>query len=122
MVPLLTTSENQGVDKYFLPGMANDQFRFKLAEFTTILAPAAKSITCLESTHSTISDVYIFSLAMMADLHATLTDPSSGLGTEVKEYIRRCANLRWKQMMESEEAGDVYLTGFILDPRLSCLV
>ncbi|TFY58563.1 hypothetical protein EVJ58_g6337 [Rhodofomes roseus] len=108
----------KGVNHLFMSGMANEQFKFQLAELTTILAPIAKSITCLESAQSTVSDVYVFWLAVMAELHDILTDPSSGMETSVKEHIRRCANQHFKEMIEaSDEAGDVYLTGFIFDPR-----
>ncbi|KZS99936.1 uncharacterized protein LAESUDRAFT_667317, partial [Laetiporus sulphureus 93-53] len=92
------------------------QFKFRLEEFATILKPLAKSITCLESTHSTISDVYIFWLASMAELHAFITEPTNSLDNAVKEEIRCNANHRFKQMID-HAPDDVYLTGFVLDPR-----
>ena len=83
-----------------------------------VLAPMAKSITCLESTHSTVSDVYIFWLACMASVADTITADRHGMGAEVTEDIRRFMNMRWVQMIEKAPC-DVYFTGFLLDPRTS---
>ncbi|KAG0701297.1 ribonuclease H-like domain-containing protein [Suillus ampliporus] len=47
--------------------------------FSQVLAPIAKAITCLESTHSTVSDVYLFWLAVTATIHQIITEDITGL-------------------------------------------
>jgi hypothetical protein len=81
-----------------------------------VLAPIAKVITCLESTHSTVSDVYHFWLAVTATIHQIITEDITGLPTEVTEEIRRAVNYQFDQMV-NDAPSDVYLTGFLLDPR-----
>ncbi|KDN38659.1 hypothetical protein RSAG8_09334, partial [Rhizoctonia solani AG-8 WAC10335] len=46
-----------------------DHFTAELHQLCTILEPFACSIKCLESSHSTPADVYIFWLAIIARLH-----------------------------------------------------
>ncbi|KAG1743283.1 uncharacterized protein EDB91DRAFT_1081218 [Suillus paluster] len=41
--------------------------------FIKVLAPIAKAITCLESTHSTVSDVYLFWFAVTVTIHQIIT-------------------------------------------------
>ncbi|KAI0683304.1 hypothetical protein BC835DRAFT_1311118 [Cytidiella melzeri] len=72
---------------------------------------------CLESTNSTVSDVYVFWLATLAELHDIITDRHNPMPNEVREDIRRIANFRWKGMIEQSPTADVYHAGFILDPR-----
>ncbi|KAG2055259.1 hypothetical protein BDR06DRAFT_1046462 [Suillus hirtellus] len=80
-----------------------------------LLAPIAKAITCLESTHSTVSDVYLFWLAVTATIHQIITEDITGLSTEVTEKIQCAVNYRFNQMV-NDAPCDVYLTGFLLDP------
>lgn len=108
------------VNHLFIPGgLAATQFYCSLQQLTALLAPIAKSITCLESTHSTVSDVYLFWLAVTAEIHKMLSD--DGLPNSVKEFIRRTVNYRFNQMV-NDAPSDVYITGFILDPRKCYLI
>ncbi|KAI0699260.1 ribonuclease H-like domain-containing protein, partial [Cytidiella melzeri] len=100
----------------FVDGFANTTFCAKLDELLLILAPGAKSTMCLESTNSTVSDVYVFWLATLAELHDIITDRHNPMPNEVREDIRRIANFRWKGMIEQSPTADVYHAGFILDP------
>lgn len=97
----------------FTSETATNNFIYRLDLLVSVLSPIAKSCTCLESTHSTVSDVYVFYLAIMAELWIYITD-ANGVDTQVKEHIRITANKRFKQMFDK---NDVYLTGFVLDPR-----
>ncbi|KAK7687035.1 hypothetical protein QCA50_009535 [Cerrena zonata] len=99
--------------KLYLPGAAATEHGLKRDYLLAILAPIAKSTTCLESSLTTVSDVFVFFLAVMCEIHDFITAPSS-VPTEVKEDIRRSANRRYKRIIGS---SDIYLTGFILDPR-----
>ncbi|OCB87760.1 hypothetical protein A7U60_g5083 [Sanghuangporus baumii] len=99
---------------YFVPGFTASAFSFGLQRLTMVLSPMAKSITCLESSHSTVADVYLFWLAVTADIHFMLSQ--DGLATSDSEKIRRAVNRRFNQMV-NEAPSDVYITGFVLDPR-----
>ncbi|KAL5512313.1 hypothetical protein ACEPAG_3305 [Sanghuangporus baumii] len=99
---------------YFLPGFTASAFSFGLQRLIMVLSPMAKSITCLESSHSTVADVYLFWLAVTADIHYKLSQ--DGLATSDREKIRRAVNCRFNQMV-NEAPSDVYITGFVLDPR-----
>lgn len=99
---------------------AAGKFQYELTQLLTVIAPVAKAITCLESTLSTVADVYLFSLAVTASIHQVITDGTSGLPVDTMEEIRRLVNFRFDQMV-NESPSDVYLTGFILDPRESIL-
>ncbi|KAI0699977.1 hypothetical protein BC835DRAFT_1266986, partial [Cytidiella melzeri] len=102
--------------KNFVDGFPNGAFSAKLQELLVIVAAGAKATTCIELTHSTVSDVYVFWLATLAELHDIITDPHILMLNGVREDIRRIANFRWKAMME-QAPRDVYYTGFILDPH-----
>lgn len=62
---------------------------------------------------------------MLTAIKDVITDPNTPMPNSVRDEIRRIANYRWKQMMEPESgkqekgqpAKDIYLTGFVLDPR-----
>ena len=82
----------------------------------------------------------MFWLALLTALHDVITDPHIPMPNQVREEIRRIANFRWKEMMgdplverfgpdEHEKkladgfaSRDVYLTGFVLDPRKLLLI
>lgn len=91
-------------------------FEGELSRLLSVLAPIAKAITCLESTHSTVSDVYIFWLAVAATIHQIIVENVDKLPIPVLEEIRKAVNFRFNQMI-NDGPDDVYLTGFILDPR-----
>ncbi|TFK78002.1 hypothetical protein K466DRAFT_507877, partial [Polyporus arcularius HHB13444] len=93
------------------------QFMSELETLVRVLEPMGKSITCLESTHSTASDVYMFWLACMAGIYDLITakeGPGSMLDESVKDEIRHAMNTRWVQMIE-DAPHDVYFTTFLLD-------
>ena|ERR1700692_2705099 len=92
------------------------KFEMELSQFLTVLTPIAKAITCMESTQSNVSDVYVFWLAVTATIHQIITDDVTGLPTDVMEEIRKAVNFCFKQMIH-DAPDDVYHTGFMLDPR-----
>lgn len=101
------------VNHLFVPGLAASHFLYALQQITTVLSPIAKAITCLESTHSTVADVYLFWLAVTAEIHRLLSQ--GALPTNIAEEIRLAVNFRFDQMV-NDAPSDVFLTGFILDP------
>ncbi|KEP46915.1 DUF659 family protein [Rhizoctonia solani 123E] len=94
-----------------------DHFVEELRQLCTILEPFARSIKCLESSHSTPADVYIFWLAIIARLHElfkhNLTINGAGIPKGVMEEITSIVNSRHQEMFQNP----VYLAGFFLDIR-----
>ncbi|KAI0739259.1 ribonuclease H-like domain-containing protein [Daedaleopsis nitida] len=76
-----------------------------------------KSITCLESTHATASDVYVFWLACMAGIYDLIkNDTTSGMTDSVKEKIREAMNTQWMQIIQNAP-HDVFFPTFVLNPH-----
>ncbi|KAF9492053.1 hypothetical protein BDN71DRAFT_1483977 [Pleurotus eryngii] len=80
----------------------------------SVTEPLAKSITCLESSHATAVDVYVFWLAIMASMNNTLQS------NDVAENIRHLCNYRFNQSIH-DGPSDIFITSFFLDPCL-CLI
>ncbi|KAH9936738.1 uncharacterized protein BXZ73DRAFT_45046 [Epithele typhae] len=118
----------QDVHASFVPNTrASGTFIADLSMLLSILGPIAKAIECLESAHSTLADVFMFWLAVMASYDTFLADTSrsADLSDETKDEIRRILNYRWKQMIEpplNTSKGDhtqgtsVYVAAFVLHP------
>jgi hypothetical protein len=107
----------QKFNQHFIDGQnASMKFEMELSQFLTVLAPVAKAITCMESTQSNVSDVYVFWLAVTATIHQIITEDITGLPSDVTEDIRKAVNFRFNQMV-NDAPDDVYHTGFMLDPR-----
>jgi hypothetical protein len=92
------------------------KFSMELEELLAVMAPGAKATKCLESIHSTVSDVYVFWLAVLSGLCKVVTNCDYPMPNNVQEDIRQITNYRWKKMVESGPS-DVYHAGFVLDPR-----
>ncbi|EUC56504.1 DUF659 family protein [Rhizoctonia solani AG-3 Rhs1AP] len=96
-----------------------DHFTVELRQLCTILEPFPRSIKCLESSHSTPADVYLFWLAIIARLHELFKHNSTingaGLPKEVMKEITGIVNGRHQEMFQNP----VYLAGFFLDIHLT---
>lgn len=97
--------------------MSSTEFEMKLRQLLLVIGPPAKSITCLESAHSTVADVYVFWLAVMASLNELIESDALGLPIAVIEKIRRLCNYRFDQMI-NDGPSDIFVAGFFLDPRM----
>lgn len=114
----------QDVHQFFVrTSMKNGVYVANLSLLIAVLMPIAHAITCLESTHSTVADVFLFWLAVMAQFDNLLTSPDSDdLVPSDKEHIRRILNYRWQQMIVlpstngPAETVSVYVVGFLLHP------
>ncbi|KAG9100718.1 hypothetical protein FS749_013407 [Ceratobasidium sp. UAMH 11750] len=93
------------------------KFKLQLTELVNILEPLARAISCLESTQSTISDVYFFWLAALAALNRHFSSTTSTLLTP--EDISRLQAIIYYRFNEAinEAPTDSYITAFFLDPR-----
>lgn len=92
------------------------KFEMELLQLLTVLAPVAKAITCMESTQSNVSDVYVFWLAVTATIHQIIIEDVTGLPSDVIEDIHKAVNFRFNQMV-NDAPDDIYHTGFMMDPR-----
>jgi hypothetical protein len=97
-----------------------DRFTMELRQLCSILEPIARSIKCLESSHSTPADVYLFWLAIVARLHELFKNNSTingvGLPKSVMEDITSIVNSRHQEMFQ-KQSGPIYLAAFFLDIR-----
>lgn len=91
-----------------------------IEQMVKILEPFARAVKCLESTQSTVADVYLFWLAVVATLHDYFCNNANADGLQLPEEviddIRQIVNHRWREMTEKAGKG-VYVAGLFLDPR-----
>ena len=80
--------------------------------------PFARAIQCLEARHATAADVYMYWLAIVAQLSDLMAKPSCKYGTVVKERVRAIVNFRFSQLIDNPRAKNIYLSAFALDPGL----
>ena len=98
-----TIHSNQVLRKHFLDD--DDVFKFKrdLTRLGAVLMPFARAIQCLESKDTTPADVYLYWLAVVAQLNDLINkDDTAGAKSKyaktVKELIRSIANFRFTQL------------------------
>jgi hypothetical protein len=94
------------------------QLELDLVKLMDVIGPFAKAIKCLESAHATAADVYLFWLAVVAQLERLfLKKPSPAtLPNWVREQIRAVTNQRFDGMI-NDAPTDIYVAAFFLDPR-----
>jgi hypothetical protein len=95
------------------------QLEIELTRLVEIIGPFAKSIKCLESSHSTAADVFVFWLATISHLDQLFRDHKLGIPGGVKEDIRAITNRRFNGMI-NDGPTDIYLTAFVLNPSMPC--
>lgn len=97
------------------------KFKEELTQLSTVLEPFARSIKCLESSHSTLSDVYLFWLAVIARFREIIKSNEGlvgvGLPKSVIKDITSILNGRHAEMFQGQ-AGHVYLAALFLDIRM----
>ena len=95
-------------------------FKEELAQLSAVLEPFARSIKCLESSHSTLSDVYLLWLAVLARFRDIVKNNEGvvgvGLPKPVIEDTTSILNGRHTEMFQGQ-AGNVYLAALFLDIR-----
>ncbi|KAG9089935.1 hypothetical protein FRC06_001289, partial [Ceratobasidium sp. 370] len=91
-------------------------FKTTLTKLANILEPFARALLCLESTHSTLADVYVFWLSVLAALHQHFSSGHSLLTPDDKSCIIAIASKRFNEAINDAPA-DGYITAFFLDPH-----
>ncbi|KAI9510814.1 hypothetical protein F5148DRAFT_1274586 [Russula earlei] len=99
-----------GIDNAMLHTLFDDDedvfaFQRDLKRLGAVLMPFACAIQCLEAKDTNPADVYTYWVAI------------SKYAIELKEKIRAIANSQFAQLIENEQASNVYLTAFVLDPE-----
>ncbi|KAG8710566.1 hypothetical protein FRC08_016996 [Ceratobasidium sp. 394] len=94
------------------------KFEEELTQLAAVLEPFARSIKCLESSYSTLSNVYIYWFAVLARFQdifkSNETVSGVGLPSSVIKEITSVLNGRYAEMFNGD-AGQVYLAAFFLD-------
>jgi hypothetical protein len=105
--------QNATVNGY-LKGLACTEFAAGLEQYTEFTEPMARAITCLESSTTNASDVFVAFAAMNASLDEKLRD--STLPAHESVFIRSKANFRFDQHI-NKNTHDIYVSAFVLDPH-----
>lgn len=92
-----------------------DSFASDLNQLIAIGLPFAKTILCLEATHSTAGDVFMFWCAIAANLKQVLTDKKLRIPGDLKGKVRAIFNARWKEVFE-DGPTDAHLSAFYIHP------
>ncbi|KAI0027166.1 ribonuclease H-like domain-containing protein [Vararia minispora EC-137] len=107
-----------------------DEFKRLLKLTVDVFAPCAKTITCAESTHANLADVFMLWLAVSAAYKDLMEDPIAlaELDQQTREKIRRILNYRFQQMVENPSVSidtnnlkhvrmaSMYVVAFVLHP------
>jgi hypothetical protein len=83
----------------------------------------ARAIWQLEAVQTNAADVFLFWLAMGAELRDFLDggEDDTGLAEDLASKIRRIFNARYREFIE-ESPGDIYFTTFYLHPSESDVI
>ena len=107
----------QGQNEVLAEG-SNDALLFciVLTKITTVLGPIAKAIQCLESAHTTCADVYLFFLAIVAQLDQVFSKNSIKLSQASIEGVRAIINKCFDEIINKSH-NNPYVPLFFLNPR-----
>lgn len=100
-------------------------FEIGLKRLGAVLMPFARAIQCLEAKETNLADVYIYWIAIVAQLRdliqsrANNSKSGSKYADLTKDLIRRIANYRFSMLVNKESAQNIYLSAFILHPGAS---
>lgn len=98
-------------------------FELQLKQLVMILEPIARAIKCLEGLGVTVSDVWQFYVAITAVLRDLFEADVLSFPPSLRDAVSSIINRRFDQMINGP-SGDLYLSGFYLDPGelLSCII
>jgi hypothetical protein len=95
------------------------RFEMGLTKLMSVIGGFAKSIACLESSHTTLADVILHWLGNLALLHQ-LFNTKHDFRDETVHEICRIINYRYDEII-NQHKGDLYFAAFFLHPGLSPL-
>ncbi|KAH9936967.1 ribonuclease H-like domain-containing protein, partial [Amylocystis lapponica] len=93
-------------------------FELHLGELIDVGIAFAKSIICLESSHSTLADTYVLWCSSAAWLYKLFCDPNCSLPPLVRRQVRGIFNFRWTEHFEDSDGRNCApLASVYLHPR-----
>ncbi|KAG8689027.1 hypothetical protein FRC09_012614 [Ceratobasidium sp. 395] len=92
------------------------QFKMVLLQFTLILEPIYRALTCLESSNCTLADVFAYWTALLGTLDRHLSSDECTLSQGVVSRFRAMINTRYLEAFTKAPTTDVYLLAFYLHP------
>ncbi|EJD33382.1 hypothetical protein AURDEDRAFT_177535 [Auricularia subglabra TFB-10046 SS5] len=113
---LLTSNKQRSAGYAFLRNASHaGVFELELRQLVAIITPLAKALKCLESSQSTLADVYLFWLAAMATLADLFCkhDDELGLTDDLISDVRRVVNKRFNELVEG---NPIYKAALFLHP------
>ncbi|KAJ3805203.1 ribonuclease H-like domain-containing protein [Lentinula aff. lateritia] len=110
--------KNKDVAAIFTGRHRGAQFQLSLAQYIQIVGPLARSLWALESAKTNAAHVFLFWLAMGAELKDLFERDVSEteIEPELARKITQIFNSRYRQFIE-QTPDDPYFTAFYLDPR-----
>ncbi|QRV92866.1 WD repeat-containing protein [Ceratobasidium sp. AG-Ba] len=102
----------------FDPCVIGDSWAKCFNPLQKVTEPFARAIKCLESEHSNPGDVFLFNMAVMAQLRHIADDNEAELGLpeDTLHNIRTIANARYYNVVLAS-GQEVYLSTFMLNPQ-----
>ncbi|KAF8596788.1 hypothetical protein BDV93DRAFT_396797, partial [Ceratobasidium sp. AG-I] len=99
-------------DKRSYPAML---FKMNLKQLISVLEPIARAIKCLESTQSTLVDIFVFWQAVLGRILELFLHSNSGFSNAEQTQIRRAIIHHYNETIH-DAPTNAYLTAFFLDP------
>ncbi|KAJ6583273.1 hypothetical protein B0H10DRAFT_1809205, partial [Mycena sp. CBHHK59/15] len=93
-------------------------FELQLQQLCHILEPIARAIKCLEGLEVTVGDIFKFYVASTAVLRDFFEENPLSVPLSVQEEVCAIVNRRYDEMIHGP-SGDLFLSGFFLDPGIS---
>ncbi|KAL0952949.1 hypothetical protein HGRIS_014937 [Hohenbuehelia grisea] len=109
--------ESEVLHRIFDDEDSQHDFTQGLKRLGAVLMPFARAIQCLESKETDAADIYMYWLAVVAQLKDLMDKASRKYEKAVVEDIRRIVNYRFNLLINNERASNIYLTAFALDPN-----
>ncbi|KAJ7756553.1 ribonuclease H-like domain-containing protein, partial [Mycena metata] len=92
------------------------EFELQLKQLVMILEPIARAIKCLEGLAVTVGDVWKFYVAITAVLRDLFAEDILSFPQSLQDDVCSIINRRFDEMINGP-SGDLYLSGFYLDPE-----
>ncbi|KAF8600645.1 hypothetical protein BDV93DRAFT_559140 [Ceratobasidium sp. AG-I] len=90
-------------------------FKMNLKQLISVLEPIARAIKCLESTQSTLVDIFVFWQAVLGRILELFLHSNSGFSNAEQTQIRRAIIHHYNETIH-DAPTNAYLTAFFLDP------
>ncbi|KAJ6607061.1 ribonuclease H-like domain-containing protein [Mycena sp. CBHHK59/15] len=107
--------KNKKIQAMFLNRKAFHEFEIGLLQYTNIVGPFIRSLWSLEAAHANASDVFVFWLAIAANLQDLFRkgENVTTITPMLARKITHIYNERYAEFFQNE----IYFTAFALDPR-----